>query len=204
MRRVAAVGVIVASLLVGACGGKAEPLGPTATVPQATTTTNPYAVPAVIDEAYVNRVLNGLDHAVGDVARLVVRERTVTPEVADRLRALYVGEALDLSVASFEADIRTGLPAVGTEIGDLRTVVTHFINASPSCVFVQTTRDYSAVMSRSDRTSATVWVGMRPSSAVGGGDREERIDFNPTGWVFIYDGFPKDQIEPSDPCVAFS
>ena len=32
-----------------------------ATVPAPTTTTNPYAVPAVIDAAYVNRVLAGLD-----------------------------------------------------------------------------------------------------------------------------------------------
>ena len=36
-----------------------------ATVPAPTTTTNPYAVPAVIDAAYVNRVLAGLDAADG-------------------------------------------------------------------------------------------------------------------------------------------
>ena len=47
------VGVLVAAPATGvACGGKDEPLVPTATVPQGTsTTTNPYAVPPVIDEA---------------------------------------------------------------------------------------------------------------------------------------------------------
>ena len=99
MRRLAVVGVLVAALATGvACGGKDEPLGPTATVPQATTTTNPYAVPPVIDEAYVNRVLAGLDQAVGDVIRLVVSSRTLSPEALDRLRTIYVGDALDLSI----------------------------------------------------------------------------------------------------------
>ena len=65
--------VLAAGVLVGACGGGGndEPLGPTATVPQGTTTTNPYAVPPVIDEPYVNRVLAGLDQGVGDIVRLV-------------------------------------------------------------------------------------------------------------------------------------
>ena len=56
MRRLAVVGLVVAALLATACGDKDEPLGPIGSVPQATTTTNPYAVPEVIDEAYVNRV----------------------------------------------------------------------------------------------------------------------------------------------------
>ncbi len=86
----------VALLVLAACGGDKEPLGPTATVPQPTTTTDPYAVPAVIDEAYVNRVLAGLDQAVGDIVRLVVSTRDIPPEVIDRLKAMYVGDALQL------------------------------------------------------------------------------------------------------------
>ena len=44
MRRLTVACVVVATLLTS-CGGKEEPLGPTATVPQGTTTTNPYAIP---------------------------------------------------------------------------------------------------------------------------------------------------------------
>src|SRR5205085_10070389 len=89
---VAALVAMATAPILTACAGKSEPLVPTATVPVATTTTNPYAVPEVIDEAYVNRVLAGLDAAVGDMLRLVVSARTIPPEALERLRALYIGD----------------------------------------------------------------------------------------------------------------
>ena len=55
-------------------------------LPQGTTTTNPYAVPPVIDEPYVNRVLAGLDHSVGDAVRLAMRTRLMDEEVFYRLQ----------------------------------------------------------------------------------------------------------------------
>ena len=65
-RVVARVGVVCAAVavvaagLVGCGGGKDRVAGvPTATVP--TVPPDPYSVPAVIDEAYVNRVLAALD-----------------------------------------------------------------------------------------------------------------------------------------------
>jgi len=65
--------VAVAVLMtLAACkeSGSASPPVNGATVPTAaptTTTTNPYAVPQVIDAAYFNRVLAGLDAVEGDV-----------------------------------------------------------------------------------------------------------------------------------------
>ena len=73
--------MLLAAVVLAACGGKDEPLVPTATVPQATTTTDPYAIPTVIDEAYVNRVLAGLDHAVGDVTRTAILSAAVTQDI---------------------------------------------------------------------------------------------------------------------------
>ena len=89
-------------LACAACGGNDKPLGPAATVPQATTTTNPYAVPPVIDEAYVNHVLAGLDQAVGDITRLIVNDGRVSDEAADRLEALYIGNALALKLQGYQ------------------------------------------------------------------------------------------------------
>jgi hypothetical protein len=197
VRRLAVVGLLVAALLAGACGNKDKPLGPTATVPQATTTTDPYAVPAVIDEAYVNRVLAGLDHSVGEVARIALGERAITKEVADRLKALYVGEFLDLSVASLQADIRNGFATYRDDPGDQRTIVTELLHVTPSCVFTKATRDYSAVSNRQQTSPTIVWIAIQPSEAV---NVQASPTFNPTRWLFIFDGHSTDEMEPADPC----
>ncbi|MFN2504089.1 MAG: hypothetical protein ABR540_07650, partial [Acidimicrobiales bacterium] len=66
--------VAVAVLSLVACSDDPTVDPPSATVgteAPSTTSADPYAVPAVIDEAYVNRVLAGLDAAVGEVVRLV-------------------------------------------------------------------------------------------------------------------------------------
>jgi hypothetical protein len=64
-RNLAATLVLV---LAAACSQSGDERGPTATVPSAPITTqpaDPYAVPDVIDAAYVNRVLAGLDAVMG-------------------------------------------------------------------------------------------------------------------------------------------
>jgi len=189
------VGIVVATLFVGACNGSEEPLGPAATLPQPTTTTDPYAVPAVIDEAYVNRVLAGLDHAVGDVTRSVVSERAVSADSVDRLKALYTGEFLRLSVASYEADMRNGFSGYRESPGDKTTVVTRLIAVSPKCIFAEVARNYSEV-SKSPQSTSTEWVAIEPS------DVQSEPDSNPTGWVFVYDGFDPGRTEPTNPCVG--
>src|SRR5436190_6941422 len=89
----AAVAVAVAIATLAACGGEkgVARVEPHATVPTAPpTTVDPYAVPPTIDAAYVNKVMEGLDAAVGDIVRLVIRTRDISPEVIDRLNALYL------------------------------------------------------------------------------------------------------------------
>ena len=94
--RVVVVGVAAAVVAVGVagCGGDGSGAtdGPTASVP--TTPPDPYAVPAVIDEAYVNRVLAALDQANGDVDGLVVScTNALPPEAIDRLKAIICRRA---------------------------------------------------------------------------------------------------------------
>ena len=192
------VGVLVAMLAAGvACGGKDEPLGPTATVPQATTTTNPYAVPQVIDEAYVNRVLAGLDQAVGDITRLVVGSRTLSPEALDRLRTIYVDDSLELSIRGFQNDVRADFAGYRQPPGNKTTTVTELISARPTCIFAKVNKDFSAVGVDPDPSLATQWVALVPSGTV-----LDPSGFNPTRWVFVYDGFRQDRSAPPDPCAA--
>ncbi|HEV3402349.1 MAG TPA: hypothetical protein VG078_11060, partial [Acidimicrobiales bacterium] len=84
--------VAALALLLGGCGGGDgdEALPPPPSIAEPTTVpADPYAVPAVIDAAYVNRVLEGLDAAMSDVVRLVIRSRDLPPEAVERLEAIY-------------------------------------------------------------------------------------------------------------------
>ncbi|MEA2716021.1 MAG: hypothetical protein QOI99_338 [Actinomycetota bacterium] len=190
------VGMAVATLVMGACGGDKEPLGPTATVPQATTTTNPYAIPPVIDEAYVNRVLAGLDHAVGDVVRLVVSSKTIPPEAIERLKAIYVDdEQFQFELQLFQADLRGGFKAVKPSPGNRATTVLEIMSTRPDCIFARVDMDTSAVTLAPNPAFRTRWIAIVPRlagiSAPG----------NETGWGVVYEGFPPDQSTPSNPCA---
>ncbi|MDQ6929018.1 MAG: hypothetical protein M3159_10235, partial [Actinomycetota bacterium] len=99
---------LAAVAMLASCSRDPAPSASSATVPttaRPTTTTDPYAVPQVIDVAYVNKILGALDAAVGDITRMVVRTRDVPPEAQQRLRALYLGEFYDLAMQSYRQDI---------------------------------------------------------------------------------------------------
>ncbi len=196
MRRLAVVGVVVAALLTS-CGGREEPLGPTATVPQGTTTTNPYAIPAVIDAAYVNRVLAGLDQAVGDVTRLIVATRTVPPEAIDRLKVIYLDRGLlQLVVDTYQHDLLGGLEGVRPDPGNRRTTVTELLTVKPRCVFARVQTDASAV-ALSPSSMREQWVGIIHMETA------PPVSFNATRWGYIYEGFDRDLPVPSDPCDEY-
>ncbi|PZR77432.1 MAG: hypothetical protein DLM65_15705, partial [Candidatus Aeolococcus gillhamiae] len=100
-----------------------EPTVPT--LPEITTTTNPYAVPATIDAAYVNRVLEALDAALGDVYRLVIRTRDVSPEVIDRLNAIYLNrDDVNLELQAIQRGMREGFTGFKDPVGNPKSTVT--------------------------------------------------------------------------------
>jgi len=190
------VGLLAAAAVLGACKESSEPLGPAATVPQGTTTTNPYAVPAIIDEAYVNRVLAGLDHAVGDVTRLVLAEGSVTPAVKSRLAALYLADVLQLKITLFETVVQRGLSGYKENPGDRHSVATELISVRPTCIFVRIVSDGSEVVKLPDPRVAVQWVALVPRTDV------DSQGYNPTPWVFAYEGFDQGFAEPEDPCLG--
>lgn len=168
-----------------------------ATEPPRTTTTNPYAVPAVIDAAYVNRVLAGLDAVNGDIVRLVVRSRTIPREAYDRLRAIYgTDEWLQLQIDSFQSDLRKGLPGYRPEPGNAITTVTQIKSIKPACIFAQVNRDYSAVGTNST-PSDTQWVALRPLDTA-----RDPAGYNRTSWALTYEGYTPTRSQPPDPCAT--
>ncbi len=189
----------LAATLAG-CSSGDEPAAPTATLgtaPATTAAADPYAVPPVIDEAYVNRVLEGLDAAVGDVVRIVVRERTMPREVLDRLDALYLGEFVQIQRDLLAADLQSGLSNFKPVPGNQRTVVSELISSSPSCIFARVERDYSAVAVTPNRALDVQWVVLRPLDP-----SQDPSNYNPTPWVYVYDGFQRDRTAPPNQCAA--
>ena len=205
-RRRSAVAVALAvatALLLTACGGGgdadlADPPETVGTQPPQTTTTDPYAVPDVIDEAYVNRVLAGLDAVMGDVVRLVLQTRTIPPEAVERLRTVYVTPGgLQLELDVLQETARRGFSGFLPTPGNTVTTVTQLITTRRTCVFAKVNRDYSAVASAPRPELQTQWVALRPT----GGSSPPA---NPTGWAYLYNGFERNLgPPPEDPCVGY-
>ena len=207
MARRAAIRAVLAALALtasAACSPSSadkDSAGPTATVatePPRTTTTNPYAVPAVIDVAYVNRVLAGLDAALGDVTRLIVTSRTIPPEAYDRLRSVYgTDHWLQLRIDSFQSDMRRNFAGYRPDPGNPATTVVDLITTKSSCIFARVKRDYTAVGPGASTSSDQNWIGLKPLEQV-----RDPKNHNQTRWSLIYDGFPPDRSLPPDPCAS--
>jgi hypothetical protein len=194
-----ALAVVALAAVLSACNESSEPLGPTATVPQGTTTTNPYAVPAVIDAPYVNRVLAGLDAAVGDVSRMIVASKTIPPEAIDRLEAIYVDqEQLQLTVDVYQDNLLRGFPGQRPTPGNRVTTVVELLSATPDCIFAKVDVDSSAIFEQPNERLRNQWVSLVPADRTAGNSV-----YNPTFWGFIYEGFTRDLSAPVDPCAAF-
>jgi hypothetical protein len=193
----AVVGLAVATLAMGACRADKEPLGPTATVPQETTTTNPYAIPPVIDEAYVNRVLAGLDHAVGDAVRRVVRTKLIDEDIFNRFKAAYAGDAYQLQLNLVQRDLLTGFKGYKDVPGDQKTTVARLITVRQSCIFAEVLKDFSSIAVTPSGVLSTEWIALVPVGAT-----TEAGNYNPTPWMFAYDGFRQDRSQPPDPCAS--
>lgn len=202
VRAVVAAVVAAVALAASACSssptGTAGPSATVGTEPPRTTTTNPYAVPAVIDAAYINRVLAGLDAAVGDVARMIIRTKTIPPEAYYRLKALYADPTfLQITIDGYQRDIREGFRNYKPNPGNKLSTVSKIISSRPTCIFLQVDRDYSAVGLNPLAELNVQWVGLRLSEP-----RSDTAGYNPTPWSYIYDGFPPDRSQPEDPCAT--
>ena len=169
-----------------------------ATDPPRTTTTNPYAVPAVIDVAYVNRVLAGLDAAIGDVTRLVIQTKTIPREAYDRLKAIYGNDSwMQLAIDGLQSELRYGFSGYKSVPGNERTTVAQLVAASPACIFARVNRDYSAIGPGAQPPSDKNWVALRPLEQLRDPNR-----YNTTAWAYHYDGFTPDRSQPANPCAS--
>lgn len=176
---------LLLTLVLGACssGGASAP--------------PPTAAPAAGAEetATIDRILAGLDGVMGDLQRTLVRERRITPEVTERLRAIYVGPELLNQIDAFRADVANGLVGLKDPPGDRVTTVSRLITVSPICIFVEVTRDYAPLTAGAPPRPASLYVVLVTKSE---GDDPRQL--NPTPWAMLYDGVQVDGSQPEDVC----
>ena len=179
MRRVA----LVLAVLLPACSGTGSGGSPATTAA------------ASGDQATVNRILAGLDGVMGDLQRILVKERRITTEVTDRLQAIYTGPELLNQIDAFRADVANGLTGYKAVPGNRVTTVSRLITVSPICMFAEVTRDYSPI---------TEGAAPRPRSLyailVTKHEADDPRQLNPTPWAMLYDGVQADGSQPEDVC----
>jgi len=201
--RAVVVAVASGSLLASACSSSKAGVTaarPTiATAVASTTTTDPYAVPPVIDVAYVNRVLAGLDAAVGDVVRFVVKTNPAPHEITLRLRPFYNDRTVILHLESFHQDATKNFSGYRDNPGNEKSIVTELASAKPSCIFAHVARDYGLVAQKPNPDLADQWVAIVPNDPTRDPDH-----LNTTGWSYIYEGYEPGHVRPKDPCDATS
>jgi len=151
--------------------------------------------PGSEETATVNRILAGLDGVMGDLQRILVREKRITPEVTDRLRAIYVGPELLNQIDAFKADVANGLVGMKNPPGNRATTVSRLITVSPICIFAQVERDYSPVTEGAGPRPASLYVVLVTKTE---GDDPRQL--NPTPWAMLYDGVQVDGTQPTDVC----
>ena len=193
-------------LALAACrdsGGK-EPdtTVPTAPSTSATTATTAlsFEVPPTIDMAYIQKVMNALDHVEGDIARHVAAKRALDEEFGRYMVALYAdGESLQLTQQLWSGIAADGFALLRAQPGDPKTTVKRLIAARPDCIVVQADRDFFAAFNKPDPAASARYVGLIPLPPDRNLDRR-----NPTPWSIGFDGRFKDEHEPTpeEVCAA--
>lgn len=179
--------VTVLALAGGACSpegsGSAGTTRPTKPAEPTTTTTtqpsDPYAIPEVIDEAYVNRVLAALDQIDGDVLRRVVATGGIDAEVPKMLRAIYNEPQYEEELDAIRRVLTRGLDKFRNPPGNRRTIVARLIEVRADCVFFEGRTDSSAVLKEVDPEPANEVeiFTLRPTE-----DGADPAGINPTPW----------------------
>ena len=176
---------LLLTLILGACSRGAGSSSPAPAAP----------VAGAEETATVDRILAGLDGVMGDLQRILVRERRITPEVTDRLRAIYVGPELLNQIDAFRADVANGLVGMKNPPGNRVTTVARLITVSPICIFVEVTRDYSPVTAGAAPRPASLYVVLVTKT-----EADDPRQLNPTPWAMLYDGVQVDGSQPEDVC----
>ena len=184
-------GAAATALALSACSSPTTPVVQ-AKVPSTTIgDANPYAVPAHITTAYVQRVLNALDVVDGDATRLIVANRSLVKPALLRLEAIDSKSWFGSVTNVWAGDLASGLKSYRPDPGNQRDLVTNVISANSDCVFVRALTDYSAISIKAQRPVIN-YIVLRAGPGTS--------SFNPTPWIVDIEGSNSKGLQPTDPC----
>jgi len=143
----------------------------------------------------LNEVLAELDGVMGDLQRALVRDRRMTADVTDRLKAIYTGPELLNQIDAFRSDLADGLVGYRNPPGNRVTTVSHVITANPVCIFAEVTRDYGPIAAGPAPPPSSLYVVLVTKA-----DEDDPKQLNPTPWALLYDGVQADGTQPENVC----
>jgi hypothetical protein len=187
-------GLVVAALLAGCSNGTVSAKG-TATLAQATTTTDPWAVPAVIDVAYLQRVMDRLDQSLGDALRELVAAKAVDTKVETIFQAIYGQPEFNRTNSDFAGIAQHDLDKYRSVPGNPLTTVGRILSSAGSCTFFTATRTLApALVSAPPEADTHAFLALRRPNV----PPDDLA--NPTGQVLVLDALTRSGATPKDPC----
>jgi hypothetical protein len=172
---------VLAAVVVSACSAPGRSNSSPASTPTATADppTDPYAIPAVITPSYVDTVFAALNHVNGDAVRSLIAAGQLSDFVRQRLRAIYNDPLFAVELKVFNAGLTLDRSNLRNPIGDRSTIVNTLVSASPTCIFVETSTNLSAVEIHSTGSAVSEYWELQHTQPGADPDR-----LNPTPWSF--------------------
>jgi hypothetical protein len=183
--------LLCALIATAACSSSTPKAGnsvPTAAA--TTTTTDPYAIPATIDVAYVQRVMDAIDPLIGRAAKALVRNNSIAGEWMVVSRAILDDNGLKAAKYGAQLELDMNLRDYKPNPGQTHTTAKELLASKPACLVVRALRDSSEIVSLAGAV-ADKDVELRPLQAAwdpGG--------LNPTPWVISNVSDPGAKVEP--------
>jgi hypothetical protein len=185
------------SLTVGACAGPArrtpgaDPPSPARQAAPASPArpADPYAIPAVITPAYVDKVFVALNHVDGDASRILLARNSVTSGVTTILRSIYNDPLFSEQVKIASQSLQSPIPGLRHPLGDIQTSVVQLISGSPKCIFAKTTSNYTAVLVDPGPPAGSEYFELTPTQVGANAGH-----LNPTPWSMTFNA---DYLKPT-------
>ena len=158
------------------------PLETTTTVPPTSSTVAAaFAVPAVIDLPYVQRVLETLYHLDGEATRQAYVKGALDDETDERLEALFANPRLASAKRNLRDSAQDGFRVLANPPGDAKVLAAGIVQATATCMVVRADLDYGPQYKefRAPQPQAVIQM-----------ERAPVLPYNPTGWGIIVAGAP--------------